>query len=63
MGFRTSKADSDIWMRRNKDVYEYIAVYVDNLCIVAVEPKVIIDLLMLDKYKYRLNGSGPIKFT
>ena len=61
MGFQTSKADSDIWMRRNKDVYEYIAVYVDDLCIVAVEPKVIIDLLM-DKYKYRLKGSGPIEF-
>ena len=61
MGFRTSKADSDIWMRRNKDVYEYIAVYVDDLCIVAIEPKVIIDLLM-EKYKYRLKGSGPIEF-
>jgi hypothetical protein len=61
MGFQTSKADSDIWMRRNKHVYEYIAVYVDDLCIVAVKPKVIIDLLM-DKYKYCLKGSGPIEF-
>ena len=35
--------------------------YVDDLCIVAIEPKVIIDLLM-EKYKYRLKGSGPIEF-
>jgi hypothetical protein len=26
MGFRTSKADSDIWMRKNGKVYEYVAV-------------------------------------
>jgi hypothetical protein len=61
MGFFTSKADSDIWMRKNGQVYEYIAVYVDDLCIVAIDPKKIIDLLT-EKYIYRLKGSGPIEF-
>ena len=39
MGFAPSKAEDDIWMRRNGDVYEYIATYVDDLCIAANNPK------------------------
>ena len=35
MGFETSKADPDVWMQRNGDVWEYIAVYVDDLAIAA----------------------------
>ena len=35
MGFEPSKAEADIWMRANGDVYEYIASYVDDLCIAA----------------------------
>ena len=31
MGFKISKADNDVWMHRTDDVYEYIAVYVDDL--------------------------------
>jgi hypothetical protein len=61
MGFFTSKADSDIWMRKNEKVYEYIAIYLDDLCIVAIDPKKIIYLLT-EKYLYRLKGSGPIEF-
>ena len=35
-GFSTSSmADGDIWMRRNGEICEYIAVYVDDLAIVA----------------------------
>ena len=30
MGFKPSKADADIWMRKQGDHYEYIAVYVDG---------------------------------
>ena len=30
MGFKPSKADADIWMRKQGDHYEYIAVYVDD---------------------------------
>ena len=35
MGLKPSKADPDVWMRLSKDesVYEYIAVYVDDLAI------------------------------
>ena len=43
MKFLPSKADADLWIRRNKDHYEYIAVYVDDLIIAAKEPMKIID--------------------
>jgi hypothetical protein len=51
MSFRTSKANSDIWMRKNGKVYKYVAVCVDDLCIVAIKPKLIVDLLT-EKYHY-----------
>ena len=33
MGFTQSKAEPDIWMHPNGDVYEYIVVYADDLVI------------------------------
>ena len=35
LGFAPSKAETDIWMRLNKDynIYEYVAAYVDDLAI------------------------------
>jgi len=61
MGFYPSKAEEDIWMHKNGDVYEYIAVYVDDLCIAAKNPQEIADILE-NKYKYKLKGTGPIQF-
>jgi hypothetical protein len=61
MGFVPSKAEQDIWMRRNGDIYEYIAVYVDDLAIGAKDPKAIVDLLV-GKYEYKLKGTGEISF-
>ena len=61
MGFKPSKAEDDIWMRQNGDVYDYIATYVDDLCIVSKEPQVYVKLLE-NKYKYKLKGTGPITF-
>ena len=48
-------------MRRNGNIYEYIAIYVDDLCIVALDPKSITDVLT-DKYSYKLKGTGPITY-
>jgi len=61
MGFTPSKADPDVWMRRNLDHYEYIAVYVDDLAIAAKDPKSIVGELV-EKHNYKLKGVGPIKF-
>ena len=61
LGFFPCKVEPDIWLRRNGDVYEYIAVYVDDLAIAARNPKEICDILM-KKYKFKLKGTGPIYF-
>ena len=61
MGFFASKADPDVWMREIDGIYEYIAVYVDDLAIASKKPQEIIDILT-DKFKYKLKGVGPIKF-
>jgi hypothetical protein len=46
-------------MHRNGDVYEYIAVYVDDLTTEAKDQKAITEVLM-NKYKFKLKGTGPI---
>ena len=46
---------------KNGDVYEYIASYVDDLCIVAKDPKEITDAL-INKHNYKLKVTGPIKY-
>jgi hypothetical protein len=61
MGFLPSRCEPDIWLRKAGDVYEYIAVYVDDLAIAAKDAKSIIDTLT-DKYNFKLKDSGPIKF-
>jgi hypothetical protein len=53
MGFYPSKAELDIWMHANGNVYEYIGVYVNDLEIVARNPKEITDTL-LGKYEFKL---------
>ena len=62
MGFTPSKADSDVWMRNVNGLYEYIAVYVDDLAIASKSPKEIIDALTSDRYKLKLKGVGPIAY-
>ena len=59
LGFVPTRADPDVWMKKENDVYEYIAVYVDDLAIVAHDPSYITDRLIHD-YKFKLKGVGPI---
>ena len=61
LGFYPCKAEPDIWMRRNGNVYEYVAVYVDDLAIGMKDPKEFITILE-QKYKFKTKGSGPISF-
>ena len=44
-GFEPCKAEPDIWMRPNGEVYEYIAVYVDDLAFAMIEPQSFIAIL------------------
>lgn len=61
MGFKPSKADSDVWMRLNGDIYEYIAVYVDDLCIAVKDPESLIKELT-EKHGYKLKGVGELLY-
>ena len=56
-----SKADLCVRMRENKkmECYEYIAAYVDDLCIAAQDPGKIIQTLKED-YKLKVKGDGPL---
>ena len=54
LGFRASYADTEIWMRKNSDRYDYIAVYVDDLIIAARDPMNIIkELEQVGKYTFK----------
>jgi len=46
MGFVPSHADPDVWMQAKNGVYKYIAVYVDDFCIAAHDPKAVTDELI-----------------
>ncbi|KAL7426750.1 hypothetical protein ACHAXM_000563 [Skeletonema potamos] len=63
MGFTPCPAETEIWMRpcNNGSYYEYIAVYCDDLTIASRNPKAITDDLE-KKYKFKLKGTGPLKF-
>jgi Reverse transcriptase (RNA-dependent DNA polymerase) len=58
MGFKPSKANSDVWMRKNEDIYKYIAVYVDNLAIASRNPKKITDTLESKQVQTQTQRSG-----
>jgi hypothetical protein len=59
MVFEPCKAEPDIWMHWVDNLYEYIAVYVDDLCISSKDPKAITDTLT-EQYGFKLKGTGLI---
>ena len=61
LGFNQSKAESGILMRENKELYEYIAVYVDDLLIAARNPEEIINKPK-EQHKFKLKGVGPLTY-
>jgi Reverse transcriptase (RNA-dependent DNA polymerase) len=61
LGFFPCKAEPDIRMRKKGNLYEYIAVYIDDLAIAMKDPKELIDILE-KKYKFKWKGTGSISF-
>ena len=63
MKFLPSKADPCIWLRKapNLKCYEYIAVYVDDLCIAAESPSAIIQIFK-SKYPLKVKGDGKLTY-
>ena len=64
LGFKPSFAESEIFMRENTatGLYEYVATYVDDLCLVMKEPEKFLKILQSEPYNFKLNGSGPVSF-
>ena len=58
-----AKADPCIWLRKapNLRCYEYIAVYVDDLCIAAESPSAIIQIFK-SKYHLKVKGDGKLTY-
>ena len=63
MQFSPSKADPWIWLRKapNLRCYEYIAVYIDEMCIAAETPSAIIDIFKT-KYHLKVKGDGKVNY-
>ena len=63
MKFLPSKADPCIWLRKapNLKCYEYIAVYVYDLCIAAESPSAITQIFK-SKYHLKVKGDGKLTY-
>ena len=46
--FKPCKMEPYILMPRNDDIYEYVAIYVDDLAFAVKDPKAFIEILKLD---------------
>ena len=62
LGFKPSKAEPQIFLRKTGNLYEYIATYVDDLCLVMRKPEEFLSILQGDPYNFKLKGSGPMSF-
>jgi hypothetical protein len=60
-GFSPCKAEPDISMRLNGNLFEYVATYVNDLCLGMLDLKSFTDTLQ-KKYNFKLKGTSPIDF-
>ena len=67
-GFTPSFADPDVWMKKNEErqIWEYVCVYVDDLAIAMVDAKSFLEKLKKPTaeggYGYKLKGDGPLSY-
>ena len=61
LGWQPCKSENDVWMKKDDDVWEYVAVYIDNLAIAMKDPDTFIKALMAPPYNFKLKGNGEIK--
>jgi hypothetical protein len=59
MGFRPTKTNLDLWIRKKDDKYEYLASYVDDIIAISPHPMDIIEEL---KKTYILKGVGEPEY-
>ena len=46
-----------------RDVYKYVATYIDDLCIIMENPEEFLEQLLLATYKFKLKRSGEVDFN
>jgi Reverse transcriptase (RNA-dependent DNA polymerase) len=61
LGFTSTKAEEDIWIKDMGDHYDYIAVYVDDMMVASKNPKWIIE--GLEAVPFSLKGTRPVPGT
>jgi Reverse transcriptase (RNA-dependent DNA polymerase) len=61
IGFKPTRDEAEIWMRENDGLYEYIAIYVDDLFIGARDPGSITKELS-EIHKFKIKGVGPLTY-
>jgi hypothetical protein len=61
LGFAPCKAEPDIWLRRKGEIYEYVAVCVDDLAIAMKNPQEFVDVL-IKQHGFKIKGTGSIAF-
>jgi hypothetical protein len=59
IGFRRTRFDPDVWIRRADDHYEYIGTHTDDLMIVGKDPRSIMTKL---EQSYTIKSIGPPRF-
>jgi len=59
LGWKPSKADPDLWMRKSDHGYEYIARYVDDVIVFAKDPMSVMKLL---QETYTMKGVGAPQY-
>ena len=64
LGFTRSRAEDSIFMKKSDDgkVYEYVATYCDDLCIISKNPDRILHELQSDPWNFKFKGTGPLNF-
>ena len=60
-GFTPCRAELDIWMHKNGDQYEYVAVYVNDLAFAIKDPQAFVDVLK-NSYNFKIKETGPLEF-
>lgn len=60
-GFIPCHAEPDIWLRKNGEMYEYIAVYVDDLAMTMKDPQAFTKRLS-EVHHFHMKGTGPLQF-
>ncbi|HEY9709842.1 MAG TPA: hypothetical protein V6D48_16675, partial [Oculatellaceae cyanobacterium] len=54
-------SEPNIWLCKDREIYKYIAVCVDDLAFAMKDPGTFIDIFR-DKYKFKIKEAGPLKF-